>query len=494
MFEVEFIVNNAYWINILLGIIIIYLGRNRPARSTVMWLMVLALFPVVGFLGYLLLGANTRKAQMFEIKGDADMAITALVEDQNDYLSEVQIPYIDEGSSYRDSDLSQDFENYNELMAINLNASRAYITDNNAVTVFTDGRKKFDALIADIDRAEHNIEIEYYIVKSDGLGREVIAHLIKAARRGVHVRFLTDGIGCRKLSRTAIRKMNEAGIETAIFFPSLIRFVNFRLNYRNHRKLCSIDDAIAYIGGFNIGDEYIGKDPKFGYWRDTHLRIEGDAVGNIKLRFTQDWCYASGQDIKEQSDFAYKGRPVAGHIPCQMIASGPDTHLHTIQLAMVKMISSAKHRIDIQTPYFIPTAPVIDAIIMAIQVGVEVNLMIPSKRDHIIVFPATLSYAGQLIKEGANVYAYTGGFLHSKALLVDDACCMVGSANMDERSFHLNFEASEIVYSKKVTEHLRESFEEDIKQSVRLTPEVYAQRPLSLKISEPVCRLFGPIL
>lgn len=131
---------------------------------------------------------------------------------------------------------------------------------------------------------------------------------------------------------------------------------------------------------------------------------------------------------------------------------------------------------------------------MAIQVGVEVNLMIPSKRDHIIVFPATLSYAGQLIKEGANVYAYTGGFLHSKALLVDDACCMVGSANMDERSFHLNFEASEIVYSKKVTEHLRESFEEDIKQSVRLTPEVYAQRPLSLKISEPVCRLFGPIL
>lgn len=494
MFIVEFTANNATWVNIVLGMIIIYLGRNRPARSTVMWLMVLALFPVFGFFAYLFLGANTRKTHMFQIKEDADMAIGALVEDQNTYLSEVQIPYLKDESAYRDSDLSQDFENYNELMAINLNASRAFITDNNAVTAFTDGRKIFEALLSDIDRAQRNIEIEYYIVKSDGLGQEVIRHLIRAARRGVHVRFLTDGIGCRKLTNESFRQMHQAGIETAIFFPSLIRFVNFRLNYRNHRKLCSIDDTIAYIGGFNIGDEYIGKDPKFGYWRDTHLRIEGDAVGNIKLRFTQDWCYASGQNIQDQSDFTYKGRPVIGHIPCQMIASGPDTRLHNIQLAMVKMIASAKHRVDIQTPYFIPTAPLIDAIIMAIQVGVEVNLMIPSKRDHPIVFPATLSYAGQMMKEGAHIYAYTGGFLHSKMLLVDDACCMVGSANMDERSFYLNFEASEIVYSKKITEDLRRAFEEDIENSVYLTPEVYAQRPLTLKIAEPVCRLFGPIL
>lgn len=490
----EFVADKATLINIVLGLIIIYLGRDRPARSTVMWLMVLVLFPIVGFIAYLLLGADRRRAYMFQSKKDADIAIRALVEEQNAFLSEVQIPYVQERKGARDSDLSQDFEDYNELMAINLNSSGAYITDNNDVSVYTDGKKKFRALINDIYAAKRNIEIEYYIIKSDGLGMEVIRALMDAARRGVHVRFLTDGIGSRDLSRKVMREMQEVGIETAIFFPSVIRILNFRPNYRNHRKLCSIDDTIAYIGGFNIGDEYIGKSRKLGYWRDTHLRIVGDAVSHIKLRFTQDWCYASGQNIYDQSDFTYKGEAVAGHIPCQMIASGPDTRLHTIMLAMVKMISSAKHRVDIQTPYFIPTASLIDAIIMAIQVGVEVNLMIPSKRDHPIVYPATLSFAGQILKEGANIYSYTGGFLHSKLILVDDACCMVGSANMDERSFFLNFEASEIIYSKKVTEELREAFENDVKQSIQLTPEVYANRSLLLKISEPICRLFGPVL
>lgn len=473
------------WINALLAIVIIYAGRKRPARSTMMWLMVLALFPVIGFFPYLLLGRDTRKANVFRLKQGQDLAIREVIRTQKGTLSELP-------DFFADSEERVLLEEIREIAILNLNNSNAVISADNEVRVFTDGRKKFDALIEDIDRAQRTVELQYYIFKSDGLGTQVMTHLVAAAERGVRVRFLTDGLGCRRLCKADLREMRAAGIEVAIFSPSLFKVINFRMNYRNHRKLVVIDDVISYIGGFNVGDEYLGKDARFGYWRDTHLRIVGSAAQAIKMRFLQDWYYASGQDPSMEPDFQISEGP--GEIPCQMISSGPDTKKKNIKLAMVKMINQANRRIDIQTPYFIPDPSFQEAMTIALQQGVEVNIMIPNQPDHPIVYPATLSFVSDLIAEGAHVYRYEGGFLHSKVLLVDEIYSLVGSANVDERSFSLNFEASEMVYSSEVNQILRQAFEQDQANSTLITPERWAKRPLRYKILSPVCRLFAPIL
>lgn len=481
----EWIFLNYRWINIILVLVVIYWGRQRPARSTLMWILVLTLLPVFGFIPYLLLGLDTRRLNMFRIKGEQDQAIRVESKVQERML--VDLPEI-----FDDYEERATMGEVGELATLNLKLNQSVISADNDVQVFTDGEEKFDSLIEDVDHARHTIEVQYYIFKSDGLGTRLINHLIDAAKRGVKVRFLSDGIGCRKLSRGDFRRMEEVGIEVGIFFPSVLRVVNLRMNYRNHRKIVVIDDEISYIGGFNVGDEYLGLDDKMGYWRDTHLRIHGSAAHSIKVRFIQDWYYATGKDPSEEPDFRLIEGP--GTTLCQMAASGPDTTMKNIKLSMIKMINQADKRIDIQTPYYIPDSAFQEALTIALQQGVEVNIMIPNKPDHPVVYPATLSFASSIAAYGANIYRYENGFLHSKALIVDDVFSMVGSANIDERSFSLNFEASEIVYSAEVNQKLRQAFDEDIKKSTHLTKEWWESMPLRYKILSPICRLFAPIL
>lgn len=476
---------NYWWINLALVLIVIYWGRERPARSTLMWILVLTLLPIVGFFPYLLLGQDTRRTNMFRIKGEQDRAIREETKVQERML--VDLPDI-----FEDYEERATMGEVGELATLNLKLNRSVISADNDVRVFTDGKEKFDALIEDIDAAQHTIEVQYYIFKSDGLGSRLINHLVQAAGRGVRVRLLSDGIGCRFLSKRDVRRMEDAGIEVGIFFPSFLRIINLRMNYRNHRKIAIIDDEVAYIGGFNVGDEYLGLEDRFGYWRDTHLRIHGSAAHPIKIRFIQDWYYATGRDPGEEPDF----RPIQGKgsTLCQMVASGPDTQMKNIKLSMIKMINQADKRIDIHTPYYIPDSSFQEALTIALQQGVEVNIMIPNKPDHPVVYPATLSFTKAIAKDGANIYRYDNGFLHSKVLIVDDVFSMVGSANIDERSFSLNFEASEIVYSAEVNQTLRRAFDEDIKKSTLLTREWWKTMPLKYKILSPICRLFAPIL
>lgn len=480
-----FIYQNYWWINLVLVLTIIYWGRERPARSTFMWILVMTLLPIVGFFPYLLLGQDTRRTNMFRIKAEQDRFIREESEIQEKMLEDLP-------------DIFDDFEKratigeVGELATLNLRLNQSVLSADNDVRVFTDGQEKFDALIKDIDQAQHSIEVQYYIFKSDGLGTRLINHLVQAAGRGVRVRLLTDGIGCRFISKREFRRMKESGIEVGIFFPSFLRIINLRMNYRNHRKLVIIDDAISYIGGFNVGDEYLGLNDRFGYWRDTHLRIQGSAAHAIKVRFIQDWYYATGLDPALEPDI----RPTegTGSILCQMVSSGPDTKMKNIKLAMIKMINQADKRIDIHTPYYIPDSSFQEALTIALQQGVEVNIMIPDKPDHPVVYPATLSFTKAIAKNGANIYRYDNGFLHSKVLIVDDVFSMVGSANIDERSFSLNFEASEIVYSAEVNQELRRAFDEDIEKSTLLTQEWWKTMPLRYKILSPICRLFAPIL
>lgn len=481
---VNVFLKNSLVINLILIVVIIYMNRRRPSRSTVLWVMMMALFPIVGFIPYLFLGQDTRRRKMFQRKESLDMQMLERALVELDALSQ-HVPDEDEGR----------FQDYLELVRLNMHTGLADFSGDNRVKVFTDGMEKFQSLIADIDAAEHEVNLQYYILKSDGLGMDVINALMRAAKRGVHVRVLSDGVGARNLSRKARRAMREAGIDLAIFFPSILGFINLRLNYRNHRKIVTIDDRIGYIGGFNVGDDYVGRYKRFGYWRDTHVRIEGPAEADLKLRFLQDWDYVAQEHKTADAPLSvphnYTGD---GNVFCQLVSSGPDTPSANIKFAMLKMISAANETIYIQTPYFIPDLSISEALMVALKQGVEVNLMIPDKPDHPVVFPATMSFAGDLARAGAHVYCYNGGFLHSKLLLIDDYVSLVGSCNMDERSFSLNFEASELLYSREVNEELRHAFHEDIEQSTLMTVERLEGRPLSMKLKEPICRLFAPLL
>ena len=416
-----------------------------------------------------------------------------LKESQDDIIREMTAQQVEELEQGSDMLLGPNFDDYNELATFALKVDHSVLTFNNRCRLFFNGPDKFEALIQDIDRAQESIMIQYYIMKSDEIGHRVMNHLIEAVERGVRVRLLIDGFGSRYIRDRDIRWMKRQGIEVATFFPSFFKHINLRLNYRNHRKIVIIDGYIGYLGGFNVGDEYMGKKKRFGYWRDTHLRIEGEGSASLAIRFLQDWYYASGQDPEEEPEIEVRASQ-GGNIAMQLITSGPDTTYHNIKYAMIKMIVSANHSIYIQTPYLVPDTTFLDTLLLAINQGVEVNIMIPNKPDHPIIYWATTSYAGELLRHGAKLYRYEKGFLHAKVMIIDDYLSMVGSANLDERSFSLNFEASEIIYSYEVNMDLREQFELDMADSTLITPEIYGQRSLAQRIKEPVARLFSPLL
>ncbi len=473
---------NAWWINILLAITIVYSNRRRPARSTMLWIMMIAIFPIVGFIPYLLLGRDTRRRRLFRAKESLDVDVLHHALIKWDEVT-TQVPVEEEGR----------FQDYLELIRLNVRTGLTSLSGDNDVETFFDGASKFQKLLEDIDAAQEEINFQYYILKSDVLGTTVIQALIRAARRGVVVRVLTDGVGGRALSSGMKRVMRQEGIQVGIFYPSFLRYINLRLNYRNHRKIVTIDERIAYIGGFNVGDEYIGRNYRFGFWRDTHLRIVGSAVADLKVRFLQDWNFVTGGDeMEEREVIAHPSEN--GDAFCQLVFSGPDSPQANIKLSMLKMIASADDVIYMQTPYFIPDQSFYDALVVALQQGVEVNLMIPNRPDHPVVFPATMSFAGDLIRAGARVYRYEKGFMHSKVMIIDDYVSMVGSCNIDERSFSLNFEASELVYSPRINARLKRAFHEDMQESTLLTREVYNKRSWLLKLKEPICRLFAPLL
>lgn len=474
--------SSIWWLEVLTTLIIIYLGRKKPARSTMMWVMVQAVLPLVGFGLYLLIGTDTRKKRMFRLKSTQDKMIRELCSAQVNRISEGGGFFLGEGS-----------HDHNEMVAINIHNDQNALFVHNAVDVIFDGKEKFRRLIDDIDAAQSSVDIQYYIFKSDPLGRLMIEHLIARAEAGIKVRVLVDSFGGRKLRERDITRMREAGIKFAVFFEAIFKHLNLRLNYRNHRKLVIIDDRIGYIGGFNVGNEYISMDKKFGYWRDTHLRIDGDAVAALQLRFLQDWLYASGEDAEmEQEVLVHPHETETTSL--QLVTSGPDTLHPNIKMAMLKMISAANRSIIIQTPYLVPDQSIMDALMLALSQGVDVQIMIPCKPDHPVVYWATTSYAGELIRNGARVYRYEKGFLHAKVMIVDDFVSMIGSANVDERSFTLNFEASEMVYSHEINRKLRVQFDKDIKESTLITTEMYNNRPLLQKIKEPIARLGSPLL
>ncbi len=475
------LMGSLWWINIVLSVFVIFFGRKNP-RSTLMWVMVLMFVPIFGFLFYLFLGQDFRKSRMFQLKESEDRMAKSIAGFQTDTIREGKFWYNDERSLL-----------YEDLIRMNLSLDESFYTQDNQIEPFFGGQEKFESLLKDIESARKSIDIQYYIFKMDGIGKRIVRALERKAKQGVRVRLLYDAVGGRTIRRSDMHGLLSSGGKVAVFFPSLIPMINLRLNYRNHRKVVVIDDEIGYVGGFNVGDEYLGRDRRMGPWRDTHLRIKGTAVLGLKLRFVKDWYYASKDDKDSEKPIRMQLNE-EGSSGVQIVTSGPDTQLQNIKNGIFKMINSAKSDIYIQTPYFVPDEAVMEALKTAIISGVNVHLMIPCKPDHPFVYWATYAYMGELVELGAKAYTYNNGFLHSKVVLIDDFLSTVGSTNMDIRSFALNFECNAFVYDAALNEKLRIQFEEDLEFCEEITVEKYRARSRIIKVKEAISRLLSPIL
>lgn len=467
--------------NIVAAIAAIILERRNPAASAA-WVTVIFMLPVAGMVLFFLLSQNISARKLYKLSDFEEMKIDSSLENQ---INEIK------NGAYRFS--TEEGNLWQDMIHLNQLYGRAYYSQNNSVEFLTDGRQMFDTMMHDIMSARETINIMFFIVKNDETGRQFIDALTKKAREGVEVRLLLDSMGSRQINDKVLRDFLDAGGKRAYFFPRKFNLVNFDFNYRNHRKLAVIDGIIGYTGGFNIAREYLGLKKKFGYWRDTHIRITGQSVQDINARFILDWRAASKEKIILSEAF-YSSVINEGDTGIQIVSSGPDSVKEEVKRSLMKMITSAERSIYVQTPYFVPDDSILESLKMAAQCGVDVRVMIPCRPDHPLVYWATYSYAGELVKSGGRVFIYEKGFLHSKTMVVDGEVGTVGSANFDRRSFSLNFESNAFIYDKKEAQTMERIFCEDLKECRELTISLYENRSRTIKVKEVAARLLSDLL
>jgi len=459
-----------YMVNIILIIAVVCFQRKEPAVAMA-WVLCFITMPVFGAVIYIIFGWGLKKRtkKKYLEKFNASLSFTT-------NTTHVNEP-----------------ERYKNMIQYFKNVDSSILTSNNSVKIYTDAKDKYEDLLRDIANAKETINLLYFIVHNDNIGSRLLKILEKKASEGVEVRFLYDGFGSFFMPNKAFRELRKIpGAHVAAFFPLHI-FSYSLINHRNHRKLAIIDGEIAYLGGMNIGDEYMGR-KKPTPWRDTHMRIVGAAVPEIQRVFCLDWEFTTGENIKKHSDLFFKEPKETGNVlPMQIVASGPDSTSEEIKTGLIKMLSSARKYAYLQTPYFAPDKPFLDAITSAAQSGVDVRVMIPSVPDKMYVYYTTLSYMDELLEAGVRVYLYPG-FIHSKTLVCDDEICTIGTTNIDVRSFLLHFEINAFMYSSIEAEKNRYIFLEDQEKSTELTPEAYKKRGIKTIMKEGFFRLFAPIM
>lgn len=495
--------DHLLYINLFLSIVIVFFQRRDP-KAVWTWLLALYFVPIFGFLLYLLLCQDYRKNKMFRIK-EVEDRLRYSVRTQEEAIWDREIRLHD-----------MRYLEYENLVLYNLETSGAVLTADNQVEIFTDGKEKFKDLIHELETAREYIHIQYYIIKNDRVFDEMIPVLKKKVQEGVQVRILYDGMGGRFMPARVWKDLKASGVKVGEFFPAILGRLQLRVNYRNHRKIVVIDGRVGYVGGFNIGREYISQDPKFGYWRDTHLKIRGSAVYSLQIRFALDWNYAAKENLFKEGRYfgldesdhgkapqanrpAPRTEPAAApqnsrHVAVQIISSGPDASNRQIRNNYLQLFHKAKDHIYIQTPYFVPDDAILSALKMAAESGVDVRLMIPCKPDHPFVYWASYSYVGDLLAVGARCYTYENGFLHAKAVTADGlvACC--GTANMDIRSFELNFEVNATIFDPETTRRLEQAFIKDLDHCQEVTKSQYEKRSMWIRAKEQCSRLLSPLL
>ncbi|MFY0659096.1 MAG: cardiolipin synthase [Shimia sp.] len=365
------------------------------------------------------------------------------------------------------------------------------VTRGNAMELLIDGEETFDAIFAAIDAAETYVLVQFYIIHDDGLGRGLQRHLVAAAQRGVTVRVLYDPVGSHRLRHDYRQTLRDAGVE--IVEPSQMRVPKnrFQLNFRNHRKTVVVDGTTAFTGGLNVGDEYLGRSPRFGAWRDTHVRLKGPVVSQLQLIFAEDWHWTTDENLLPTLN--WQSGMAEEDMPGLIVPTGPGDTQETGALFFFSALANAKERVWIASPYFVPDMDILTAIKHAALKGVDVRILVPDNIDHKVVWLAAFAYFDEVREAGAQIWRYTDGFMHQKAVLVDDSLAAVGTTNMDTRSFILNFETMAVVFDSRAADDLEDMFKTDFARSFRLDKPL-SEQPLAIRIGAPITRLFSPLL
>lgn len=482
-----------YILSIIISIKLIL--ENRDPSKTLIWILIFMLFPVIGILFYAILGRNIRKIKMkktYKMANNMKKENILFNLDEMKELAQGQSTMIKEGKLPYGKNI--DFRVL-KIVSLLLNTGIFPFTINNNVEIYVDGNEKFENLIKDIRNAKDHIHLEYFIIKDSKIGEKIKKELIDKAKSGVKIRIIYDDVGCWRFwfHRKFFNEMRTYGIEIIPYLKGKITIpIGGQLNYRNHRKIVVIDGKIGYTGGINIGDEYIGKNKKFGYWRDTHIRIEGTSVYMLQMIFFTDWYYNTKKVLLKENLFPkLKDK---GSCMMQIVASGPDSDWESMHYAYFYAICQAKKSIYIETPYFIPDESLLKALKCAALSGVELIILFPKIADHKIVNTASYSYFQEILESGGKVYLYNKGFLHSKLIIIDDFMASTGSANMDLRSFKLNFEVNAFIYDENIIDEIKKNFMYDLENSEELERDKFENRNTVMKIKESISRLFSPLL
>lgn len=462
---------------IFIGTVILL--ENRPPGKTITWLFILALLPLLGTVFYVVFGRKTQ-GPLFYGKHIPDKPLEKIVRQQQTGIKPINMPAT--SSAGLDSKLASLF----------LNSGLAPLTLHNRVEILLNGREKFKALFNALEEATHHIHLSYYIFKDDEIGEDVIKILSRKVAEGVEVRAIFDGMGSLSISEKFIKKMRKAGIQAEWFFPIRFPYLTPRLNLRYHRKLVVVDGRIGFMGGLNIGDEYLSRDYKLGFWRDTHLKLEGEAVHTLQSVFLNDWYFVTHQEFKGPCYFPET--TVSQNLPIQILASGPDSKWPSILQSFFSTITMAKQSVYIETPYFIPDESLIMALKTAALSGLDVRLIIQGIPEHKLTYLAMNSYIEELLKAGVKIYKYMKGTLHAKILIIDNHLACAGSANTDLRSFFLDFEISAFMFDQVLNEHLRNNFEADLKESTQVNLKEFQGRSVMVRFKESCARLFSSLL
>lgn len=449
--------------------------ESRTSQGAIAWAISLFTFPFLTLPLYLVFGRNRFNGYL-EKRNEIEHESLALIQRTASSIQEHIVP------------VGPDTPMYTSLF----NLARMPATRGNQIELLIDGRDTFDNIIAGLESAQEYILFQFYIIRDDELGRQLARILSDKARSGVSVYLLYDEIGSRQFDNSRLRQqLAQTGVNIAPFNTRQGWRNRFQLNFRNHRKVVVVDGLAAWIGGHNVGNEYLGKNKRIGHWRDTHTKFQGPAVLGAEQAFATDWLWATGERLEINWDLDMSSR---GDSTVLVFPSDPASEYEEAGLMFHQTIVAARQRIWIASPYFVPDEGIVAALQLAALRGVDVRIIIPDEPDGPVVAMANWSYTRELLAVGVKVFRYQGGFLHQKVLLMDDQLAGVGTANFDNRSFRLNFEITLLVHDLFFARAVESMLETDLKRCRQVTLEEASTKPLWTRLGMAVARLFSPVL
>lgn len=480
LFEFSFWSIIYFVLSLIFGLIIL-MEKKHPVKALA-YLAAVWLLPFAGIILYLLFGRDYRKRKLYSRKGALDAQHIAK------WKEGALVFKTDNHKELLDS-----MAPYDKMARMLFSDDQSLLSLCNSVDILRNGEMFFDRLFEDIESALHHIHLEFFIFENGVIADRLAEILINKASEGVRVRIIYDDIGSRKLAKSYIRNLRDNGVEIYSFMP--VKFIKFtdKVNYRDHRKIVVIDGKIAYTGGINLSDRYDNRLENSMYWRDTQVRITGDAALSVQLRFLLNWQFVSGLNCLPDSDF-FPENSITGSLPMQILAGGPDYDQPGLIDMFALACNLAKERICLTTPYFVPPEVVQRALISAALSGVEVELIIPLKGDSRLLDLANKAFLDDMIDAGVKVYQYQKGFIHAKTLVVDGYFSTVGTTNLDYRSFDIDFEINAVLYDRATAQQLIDHFNDDKSNSKYIDPEEWHSRSFYDKFKESVARVFGPVL